>query len=230
VTVSELPAEAWASALAGLPAMGPARLRAVLATWPPEEAWARVAAGAACSRPAVTLACRPDPAEVAALWRMAARRVSVAEVWAGICGAGVTVSLPGTVGFPSELSADVDPPAVVFSKGDWSALAGRRVAIVGTRRCTRYGRDVAYELGRDLAAAGVRVVSGLALGIDGAAHRGRWPPPAGRRWRWWAAASMWCTRPATASCGSRWPAPASSSVKRPSAPAPNRGGSLFGIG
>ena len=46
------------------------------------------------------------------------------------------------------------------------------MAIVGTRRCTRYGRDVAYELGRDLAAAGVRVVSGLALGIDGAAHRG----------------------------------------------------------
>ena len=172
MTVSQLPAEAWAAALAGLPAMGPARLRAVLATWPPEEAWARVAAGAACSRPAVTVACRPDSAGVAALWRVAARRVSVVEVWAGLCGAGVTVSLPGAVGFPSELSADLDPPAVVFSKGDWSALDGRRVAIVGTRRCTRYGRDVAFELGRDLAAAGVRVVSGLALGIDGAAHRG----------------------------------------------------------
>ena len=48
----------------------------------------------------------------------------------------------------------------------------RASRIVGTRRCTRYGRDVAFELGRDLAAAGVAVVSGLALGIDGAAHAG----------------------------------------------------------
>jgi DNA processing protein len=46
------------------------------------------------------------------------------------------------------------------------------VAIVGSRRCTQYGRDVAFDLGRDLAMAGVGVVSGLALGIDGAAHRG----------------------------------------------------------
>jgi DNA processing protein len=46
------------------------------------------------------------------------------------------------------------------------------VAIVGSRRCTRYGRDVAFDMGRDLAAVGVRVVSGLAVGIDGAAHLG----------------------------------------------------------
>ena len=46
------------------------------------------------------------------------------------------------------------------------------MAIVGTRRCTHYGREVAFELGRDLARAGICVVSGLALGIDGAAHAG----------------------------------------------------------
>jgi DNA processing protein len=46
------------------------------------------------------------------------------------------------------------------------------VAVVGTRRATHAGRSVAFELGRDLAAAGVCVVSGLALGIDGAAHAG----------------------------------------------------------
>jgi DNA processing protein len=51
-------------------------------------------------------------------------------------------------------------------------LDGPRVAVVGTRRCTRYGRDVAFELGRDLAARGVAVVSGLALGIDASAHAG----------------------------------------------------------
>ena len=46
------------------------------------------------------------------------------------------------------------------------------VTIVGTRRCSPTGRSVAYELGAGLAESGVRVVSGLALGIDGAAHRG----------------------------------------------------------
>ena len=167
-----LPPEGWAAALAGLPAMGPARLRAVLDTWAPEEAWALVAAGAACSRPAVALACRPDPAGVAALWRAASGRVVPARVWDRHRDAGVAVWLRGSAGYPAELLADVEAPAVLFARGDPAALDGRRAAIVGTRRCTRYGRDIAYELGRDLAAAGVRVVSGLALGIDGAAHRG----------------------------------------------------------
>ena len=168
----DLPAEGWAAALAGLPGMGPARLRAVLGTWAPQEAWERVAAGAGCSRPAVARACRPDPAGVAALWRASARRVSVPDTWHAHRRAGVTVSLPGGPGFPTELHVDPEPPAILFSRGDAAALDGRRVAIVGTRRCTRYGRDVAYELGRDLAASGIRVVSGLALGVDGAAHRG----------------------------------------------------------
>ena len=51
-------------------------------------------------------------------------------------------------------------------------LARPRVALVGTRRATPYGRQVARDLGYDLAVAGVAVVSGLALGIDAAAHRG----------------------------------------------------------
>ena len=170
--MTRLPAEAWAAALAGLPAMGPARLLAVLAAWPPEEAWARVAAGAACSRPAVALACRPDPAGVAALWRVAAGRVDVSDVWRAHVDEGVRVLVRGGPGYPPVLGRDPEPPAVLFARGDPAVLEGRRAAIVGTRRCSRYGRDVAHDLGRDLAAAGVRVVSGLALGIDGAAHRG----------------------------------------------------------
>jgi DNA processing protein len=170
--VTGVPAEGWAAALAGLPAMGPARLRALLRRWAPEEAWARVAAGTACDRPAVALACRPDPTGVAALWQVATRRVTVADVWDAHRRAGIDVLLVGAPGFPALLEDDPEPPAVLFARGDPAALDGRRAAIVGTRRCTRYGRDVAFELGRDLAAAGVRVVSGLALGIDGAAHRG----------------------------------------------------------
>ena len=169
---SDIPPEGWAAALAGLPAMGPARLRAVLGTWAPAEAWDRVATGAGCSRPAVALVCRPDPAGVAAHWRAAARSVSVAAVWEAHRRAGVTVTLARGAGFPAALADDPESPAILFSRGDPAVLEGRRVAIVGTRRCTRYGRDVAYELGHDLASAGVRVVSGLALGVDGAAHRG----------------------------------------------------------
>jgi DNA processing protein len=61
---------------------------------------------------------------------------------------------------------------VLFVRGSLDALGARRVAVVGTRRCTWAGRQVSFALGRDLAAAGVCVVSGLALGIDGEAHRG----------------------------------------------------------
>ena len=56
--------------------------------------------------------------------------------------------------------------------GDLTALDATRVAIVGTRRCTGAGAGFARELGRDLTEAGVAIVSGLALGIDGASHRG----------------------------------------------------------
>jgi DNA processing protein len=166
------PPQAWAAALAGLPAMGPARLAAVLDRWDPAEAWRRVASRRAMSARAVALACRPDPAGVAAAWASAAARSDVAGSWAELERAGVEVLLRGLPGYPSALAGDHEAPAVLFARGDPGALTPRRVAIVGTRRCTRYGADVARELGRDLSGAGVAVVSGLALGIDGAAHVG----------------------------------------------------------
>ncbi len=97
-------------------------------------------------------------------------------MWPG-CGVGIANTVwgypaLGTAGYPPALSDDLDPPVVVFHQGDPEVVRGPRVAIVGTRRCTRYGSDVAFELGRDLAHAGVGVVSGLALGIDAAAHAG----------------------------------------------------------
>ena len=66
----------------------------------------------------------------------------------------------------------LDPrPATLFVAGAATALAERAVAVVGTRRASGYGLATATEIGDELAAAGVVVVSGLALGIDGAAHR-----------------------------------------------------------
>lgn len=79
-------------------------------------------------------------------------------------------------GYPQPLLSLDDPPAVLFVAGSAgplvAATAEPAVAVVGTRNPSPYGLEMAYELGRGLAAAGVIVVSGLALGIDAAAHRG----------------------------------------------------------
>jgi DNA processing protein len=76
--------------------------------------------------------------------------------------------------FPPRLRAIHDPPARLFLRGNGPAelLARPSVAIVGARACSSYGAQVARMLGRELAAAGVVVISGLARGVDAEAHRG----------------------------------------------------------
>lgn len=78
----------------------------------------------------------------------------------------------GEAGYPALLADDHQAPAVLYYRGSLDTVDLPAVGIIGTRRCTHYGRQVAERLGRELASAGVVVVSGLALGIDGAAHRG----------------------------------------------------------
>jgi DNA processing protein len=75
---------------------------------------------------------------------------------------------------PPLLRAIHDPPKRLYLRGHGEAelLCRTCVAIVGARACSAYGRQVARMIGRELAAAGVVVVSGLARGIDGEAHRG----------------------------------------------------------
>ena len=76
--------------------------------------------------------------------------------------------------FPPRLKAIFDPPRWLYLRGSGEPeLLGRRaVGVVGARSCSPYGAQVARMLGRELAAAGLVVVSGLARGIDGEAHRG----------------------------------------------------------
>jgi DNA processing protein len=76
--------------------------------------------------------------------------------------------------FPPLLRAIHDPPPGLFVRGagDAEILSRPAVALVGARACSPYGRQVARRLGRELAAAGLVVVSGLARGVDGEAHRG----------------------------------------------------------
>jgi len=80
----------------------------------------------------------------------------------------------GDPGYPSLLREIPDPPASLWTRGDAEVdvLSEPAVAIVGARACSGYGRSVARTLATEAAAAGAVVVSGLARGIDGEAHRG----------------------------------------------------------
>jgi DNA processing protein len=78
--------------------------------------------------------------------------------------------------YPESLGVLGDPPGALFGRGDPDRLASispeGMVTIVGSRRASSYGREVATDLGRGIAAAGLVVVSGMAIGIDSCAHRG----------------------------------------------------------
>jgi DNA processing protein len=75
--------------------------------------------------------------------------------------------------YPSLLREIFDPPITLYVKGAWEQCLDQPcVAMVGSRRCSTYGLNTATMLARDLAAKGVTIVSGLARGIDAAAHRG----------------------------------------------------------
>jgi len=74
--------------------------------------------------------------------------------------------------YPAALAAIIDPPAVLWTRGSPAALTMPSVAIVGSRAASAYALSVASTLAADLAARGVAIVSGLARGVDSAAHRG----------------------------------------------------------
>ncbi len=80
-------------------------------------------------------------------------------------------------GYPPLLNQIPDPPLVLYVRGDVKTLSQHAVAMVGTRRPTAYGSSVAHRLARDLAQRQLAIVSGLARGIDSAAHRGALEAP-----------------------------------------------------
>jgi DNA processing protein len=86
-------------------------------------------------------------------------------------GADVLVLDDGS--YPYLLREIADPPITLYVKGDWQACLDMPcIAVVGSRRCSTYGENASLMLSRDLAERGICIVSGLARGIDSAAHRG----------------------------------------------------------
>jgi DNA processing protein len=166
------PVEVAAATLASLPDMTHRRLRALM-----ERGGGPVHTLAALERGlAAAVLCEGAPAA-----ELAARQ-ALARTWQGVArgdrtartlvARGTRVYVVGRPGYPLD-DALPDRPEVLLAEGDDpSALDRPRVAVVGTRAATPNGLDDARELGATLARAGVTVVSGLAIGIDGAVHEG----------------------------------------------------------
>ena len=165
-----IPPSAYVAALAGFPRMTTSRLATLLAGRSAEEAHAIAVGKRRAPEPIAALFGR-DP-DLAASWRNEAFRRLPDDVWRTCCDTGVAVVVPGDVEYPPQLLDDPRRPAALFVRGDLGVLDGRRVGIVGTRNATQRGRETAARFGYELADAGVVVVSGLARGIDGSAHRG----------------------------------------------------------
>jgi DNA processing protein len=107
-------------------------------------------------------------------WRAFERRFDERRYLGRLTSEGYRFLARSSPGFPPLLRAIHDPPAGLFVRGEQEIeiLSRSAVAIVGARACSGYGASVARSLGRELAAAGLVVVSGLARGIDAEAHRG----------------------------------------------------------
>lgn len=99
-------------------------------------------------------------------------KASAARALERAARASLTVVYWSDEGYPPALATITDPPPVLWMRGSVEALGETAVALVGSRAASAYGLAVAERLGAELASRGVVVVSGLARGIDSAAHRG----------------------------------------------------------
>lgn len=112
------------------------------------------------------------PGEAYPLIHARAYREIAAEIYEWGSREGCRFLLRGYSGYPALLEEIHDPPLVLYGRGRTELLEGPAVAIVGTRRPTVYGLQMAEGIAADLGSRGITVVSGLARGIDAAAHRG----------------------------------------------------------
>ena len=101
----------------------------------------------------------------------ARREIDPEREWATLQQSGVQMLTWDDADYPANLRQVDAPPPVLYLRGQVDAVDTLAVAIVGTRRASAYGREVAHRLGQELAHNGITIVSGLALGVDTVAHQ-----------------------------------------------------------
>ena len=158
-TIESLEDGAFCAAIASL-GVGRKTVRLILDDLAPRQAWEAIVNGEHPADPDGSLGRKAD--------RSWPERFSER-----LKACGIEVLVRGRTGYPQALEDDLQPPEVLFCLGHPQVMSGTaRVAVVGTRAATRYGSEVASEIASGLASANVAVVSGLAAGIDAAAHLG----------------------------------------------------------
>lgn len=151
--------------LACVPGVGPRLRQLLLERFGSHRGVFAAAAGDIAAIP------RIGPKTAAAIVDPALERTAGAVI--ELCGRrGVAILAAGEEDYPPLVSRIDDPPGILFVRGTIERCDSLAVAIVGARHATAYGRKVAWQLAGGLARAGYTVVSGLARGIDAAAHRG----------------------------------------------------------
>jgi DNA processing protein len=160
-TADALTEQAYWIAFHHVPYIGPARLRRLLdhlgslrAAWLASEAELR--------------GCLEERSLQALL--QTRRELDLPEIVASLERDGVRVTSPVDESYPALLREIGAPPPVLYFRGELLETDRIAIAIVGTRRVTAYGREMATRIAGDLARAGVTIVSGLARGVDGVAH------------------------------------------------------------
>jgi DNA processing protein len=99
-------------------------------------------------------------------------RAGAEQEWNRACEQGVQIVTFGCAQYPARLREIYDPPPVLWVRGDAGLLGRPAIAVVGTRHPSPYGTGMAEMLSRDLSVRGMLIVSGMARGIDTAAHKG----------------------------------------------------------
>ncbi len=155
-------------ALVGLslvPGVGPGRIRALLARF------GSAAAVMTASPSALTQVAGVGPKTAAAITSFD-DGAAVDTQLKRAAQIGATLVTPWDDRFPTRLRTIYDPPALLWMRGTLTPADDRAIAVVGTRRCSDYGKQQAHRFAQALVREGFTVVSGLAYGIDAAAHQG----------------------------------------------------------
>jgi DNA processing protein len=143
--------------------IGSARFEALMAHFgSPQAAW---------EAPAQQLSSIGLPAPVLDALLEVRRTVDLEQIWDQIQARGITLITLKDEHYPARLKQIDQPPPVLYALGELNSQDDWAVAVVGTRRVTHYGRQVAEEVAAFLAQNGVTVVSGLARGVDSIAHQ-----------------------------------------------------------